>query len=107
MSESTSDVLLKFYADTSGCAVVSAGYRLAPEFPFPAGPEDCADVAEWLVENCEREYGGALRFIGGEVRIFSGRLFACSHLVMNNLRRCYFKLRDFNEGLTRTSVLML
>jgi acetyl esterase/lipase len=67
MSENTSDVLLKLYADMSGCAVVSAGYRLAPEHPFPAGPEDCFDVAEYLVKNSEKEYGGPVKFMGGEV----------------------------------------
>jgi acetyl esterase/lipase len=77
MSEKTSDVQLKFYADISGCTVVSAGYRLAPEHPFPAGPEDCFDVAEYLVKNCEEEYGGLLRFMGGEVCSLFFHL--CSH----------------------------
>lgn len=67
MSHGTSDPLLKFYADASGCAVISAGYRLAPEHPFPAGPEDCFDVAEYLVKNAEKEYGGPVKFMGGEV----------------------------------------
>lgn len=47
---------------------MSVGYRLAPEDPFPKGPEDCFDAAEYLVKNSETEYGGPLRFIGGEVR---------------------------------------
>jgi len=66
MSHRTSDPLLKFYADVSGCAVISAGYRLAPEHPFPAGPEDCFDVAEYLVQNAAKEYGGPVKFMGGE-----------------------------------------
>jgi acetyl esterase/lipase len=67
MSEKTSDPLLKFYADTSDCTVISVGYRLAPEHPFPAGVEDCFDVADYLVKNGPKLYGGPLRFIGGEV----------------------------------------
>jgi acetyl esterase/lipase len=71
MSHRTSDPLLKFYADLSGCAVISAGYRLAPEHPFPAGPEDCFDVAEYLVKNAEKDYGGPVKFMGGEVCVYS------------------------------------
>lgn len=67
MSEQTSDPLMQFYADTTNCAVVSIGYRLAPEDPYPAGPEDCFDAAEYLLQNREERFGGALRFICGEV----------------------------------------
>jgi acetyl esterase/lipase len=70
MDQTTSDPLLKSYADGGGCTVISVGYRLAPEHPFPAGPEDCYDAAEYLVKNGEDEFGGPLRFIGGEVRAF-------------------------------------
>jgi acetyl esterase/lipase len=107
MSHRTSDALLKFYADVSGCAVISAGYRLAPEHPFPAGPEDCFDVAEYLVKNAEKDYGGPVKFMGGEV---CGLFYVASAALFSSrvsLRRCYFKLRDFNEGLSCQSVLML
>lgn len=66
--ERSTDSLMKWYADCGDLAVVSVGYRLAPEDPFPKGPEDCMDAGEYLVKNSEREYGGPLKFIGGEVR---------------------------------------
>src|SRR5579862_3515450 len=47
-------------------AVVSVGYRLAPEDPYPAGPDDCEDVALWLVEAAQREFGTDRLVIGGE-----------------------------------------
>jgi acetyl esterase/lipase len=64
----SADLLLQHYADAGDLAVLSAGYRLAPEDLFPAGPEDCFDLAEYLVNNSDEEFGGPLRFIGGEVR---------------------------------------
>jgi acetyl esterase/lipase len=47
-------------------AVVSVGYRLAPENPYPSGPDDCEAVAVWLAENSSAEFGTTKLVIGGE-----------------------------------------
>lgn len=65
--ERSTDILLQFYADAGDLAVISVGYRHAPEDPFPKGPEDCFDAADFLAAYSEKQYGGPLRFIGGEV----------------------------------------
>jgi len=64
------DAYLKFLADEGRLAVISVGYRLAPEHPFPAGPEDCYDAAEYFVKNAKSEYDGELIFMSGEVHNF-------------------------------------
>ena len=61
------DVLMKRIAEGANLAVISVGYRLAPEHPFPQGPEDCYDAADWLVDNSQAKFGAPLKFAGGEV----------------------------------------
>ncbi|RUR28751.1 alpha/beta hydrolase [Legionella qingyii] len=46
----THDALCRRIAVTSHAVVVSVGYRLAPEFPYPAGLIDCIAVFEQRVE---------------------------------------------------------
>ncbi|KAK2608582.1 hypothetical protein QQS21_002929 [Conoideocrella luteorostrata] len=65
-SESSQDVQLQRLADTHSIVCISVGYRLAPEHPFPAGPEDCFDAAEWLVTNAVGQSQAPLAFMGGE-----------------------------------------
>ncbi|PPQ31357.1 alpha/beta hydrolase [Rhodopila globiformis] len=60
------DPLLERIADNTGLAVVSVEYRLAPEDPYPAGPDDCEAAAIWLVNNAGREFGSDILAIGGE-----------------------------------------
>lgn len=61
-----SDVILEALARSAQIAVVSADYRLAPEDPYPAGPDDCEAAALWLVEHAQSEFGANRLLIGGE-----------------------------------------
>lgn len=64
------DAFLRLVADHSGLAVASVDYRLAPEWPFPSGPEDCEDAALALIEGRLADAAGPLPTgflaIGGE-----------------------------------------
>jgi acetyl esterase/lipase len=60
------DLMLQLLATRANLAVMSVEYRLAPEHPFPAGPDDCEAAACWLVEHAQREFGSARVLIGGE-----------------------------------------
>jgi len=60
------DEFLAEICKTCQVAVLSAGYRLAPENPYPAAPDDCEAVAVWLAKNSSSEFGTDRLVIGGE-----------------------------------------
>jgi acetyl esterase/lipase len=59
------DRLLEHFADTARLTAISVEYRLAPEHPFPAGPDDCEAAALWVSDHL-RDFGGDRLAIGGE-----------------------------------------
>jgi acetyl esterase len=60
------DLGLESIARAAQLAVVSVDYRLAPEDPYPAGPDDCEAAALWLIENAQHEFGTSRLSIGGD-----------------------------------------
>jgi acetyl esterase len=87
------DPMLERVADNTGQAVVSVEYRLAPEHPYPAGPDDCEAAAVWLAENAMREFGTDRLTIGGESA--GGHLAAVTILRMRD-RHGYTGFRGAN-----------
>ena len=59
----THDPLCRTLANRVPMVVVAAGYRLAPEHPFPAGLEDCADVLYWLSTEANAVGGDPYRLL--------------------------------------------
>jgi acetyl esterase/lipase len=61
------DVALKLLANETGLCAASIDYRLAPENPYPAGPDDCEDAVLHLLEHGPALLDAPARFaIGGE-----------------------------------------
>lgn len=60
------DYVQRGLAARSGCVVVGVSYRLAPEYPFPAGLEDCQDVLCWMAKSQPHEMNGDRLAVGGE-----------------------------------------
>lgn len=71
-------------AQAVSAAVVSVEYRLAPEHPYPAGPDDCEDAALWLLDSGRDRFGTDRFVIGGAS--------AGAHLAVTTLLRLRARL---------------
>jgi len=60
------DIGLVSLANSCDIVTCSVDYRLSPENPYPAGPDDCESAAVWLVENAKQTFGTEVLLIGGE-----------------------------------------
>src|SRR5688500_15775090 len=60
------DPLLERIADVAGLTCVSVKYRLSPEDPYPAAPDDCEAAALWSAREGTKRFGVSKLAIGGE-----------------------------------------
>jgi len=65
-NRSSQDEMLDRIATRADVAVVSVEYPLAPEHPYPAGPDVCEQAALWLAENAGTEFATSNLVIGGD-----------------------------------------
>jgi acetyl esterase len=64
-SAADGDLRNRHLADACGIAVASVDYRLAPEHPWPAAPDDCETAGLWLAEHAEHRFGTSELAVGG------------------------------------------
>ncbi|MDA8185268.1 MAG: alpha/beta hydrolase [Actinomycetota bacterium] len=64
-SAARSDSRNVLVADALGVVAVSVEYRLAPEHPWPAAPDDCETAALWLLDEAESLFGTGRLIIAG------------------------------------------
>ena len=69
----THDVVCRALCEKTGATVVSVEYRLAPEHPFPAAPDDCTAATKWVAEH------------GDEIGVDGTRLAVCGDSAGGNL----------------------
>lgn len=61
MSLDTHDEICRQLCAKSGCIIMSVDYRLAPENPYPMGPEDSVFATRWLIQHAEQFKGAGDR----------------------------------------------
>lgn len=94
-SHDAGDPVLRTMANAAGVAIVSVGYRLAPEHPYPAGLNDCLAASHWLAANA-----AALGAADPEALAIGGDSAGANLAAATLLRR-----RDEGESPYRAAVL--
>jgi acetyl esterase len=75
-SIATHDALCRSLSHLAHCAVLSVGYRLAPEYRFPAAFDDAWDAVQWVAANgLTKGLDGARLAVGGDS---AGGTLACA-----------------------------
>ncbi|UOR01569.1 alpha/beta hydrolase [Leucobacter allii] len=92
-SAAGSDMRNRRLAEALDIAVVSVDYRLAPEHPWPAAPDDCETAARWLAEHAAARFGTSRLVIAG---FSAGSTLAAATLI---------RLRDRGIDAFRGAVL--
>jgi acetyl esterase/lipase len=90
------DPIARELAASSGAAIVSVEYRLAPENPFPAGLDDFEAVTRWVVDHAAERFG-----------VESGQVAIAGESAGGNLSAALaLKLRD-TDGPTLAAQVLL
>lgn len=87
------DEIWKVFVEKFNMTVVSAGYRLMPENPYPTPHEDCYSVLEWIVQNA------------AELSIDRTKIFVIGDSAGGNLAQ-YCSTRAKGTGMVRGQILL-
>lgn len=91
------DGRLQQIADNCQLHCLSVDYRLAPEHPYPAGPDDCEHAAKWLIGG-DHSLNTSFLAIGGESA--GANLCVVTMLRLRDaLGRCPFHAANLTAGV--------
>ncbi|MEM9257306.1 MAG: alpha/beta hydrolase [Pseudomonadota bacterium] len=91
----TVDGACRDLCSSSGHGVISVDYRLAPEAPFPAAPNDCLDALNWVHHNAQ------------SLAVDASRLYVAGDSAGGNLAAVTaLQMRDSNPELIRGQILL-
>jgi acetyl esterase len=88
------DAICRRLAAKARCVVVSVGYRLAPEHPFPAAVDDSWDALAWCASHAQR--------LGGDAR----NMIVCGDSAGGNLAATLAQM-DLDSGERRITLQAL
>ena len=96
-SATAHDERLREISDRCGLHILSVEYRLAPENPYPDGPDDCLTAARWLLEE-DHDLPTGFIAIGGESA--GANLSLVTMLRLRDLnRKCPFDAAVLTAGV--------
>lgn len=104
------DTVCRQLTNRTPCIVISVEYRLAPEHPFPAAPEDCYAATKWVADNAASFNGDPTRLaVGGDSA--GGNLSAVISLMARDeggpklaLQVLIYPATDYIEPRTQSSI---
>ena len=87
MSIDAVDEICRELCARAGIVVMSVEYRLAPEHPYPAGPDDCIAATKWMIENAGKYKGeGSRAAVAGDSAGGYMAAYAAQHLTKEGIR---------------------
>ena len=101
-----SDLVGRYLAERTGCAVVLVGYRLAPEYRYPTAVEDSQAALHWTADHLADIAGGPVPLVvagdsaGGNLAAVVARRARSDHGPQISMQVLVYPVTDCDFGAT-------